>query len=216
MMRSLTKDLGWKLVSLAVAFILWMVMVGTRELTTSVPVPVQYRNVPPHLEISSDFVETVHLILRGPSATLSRISASPPPLIIDLAPVNQPGEKTFPISRAQFDLPSGVDLDRAIPAQIRMRLELRVEKEVPVEVRISHVPEGMRVAKIESTPAAMRIVGPESRVRAIERVETDPVDLRALGPDGEAVANVYPGHAQVTCKTSPAVRVRAVLEPVKD
>jgi YbbR domain-containing protein len=181
-----------------------------------VPVPVQYRNVPPHLEISSDFVETVHLILRGPSASLSRISANPPPLVIDLASVSQPGEKTFPVSRAQFDFPSGVGLDRAIPAQIRMRLERRVEKEVPVKVRISHVPEGMRVARIEATPAAVRIVGPESRVAAIERVETDPVDLRTLAPSGEVVSNVYTGHAQVTCLTSPAVRVRAELEPMKN
>jgi YbbR domain-containing protein len=213
MMRSLRQDLGWKAASLATAFILWMLLVGTRELTTSVSVPVQYRNVPPNLEISSEFVETVHLILRGPSASLSRISENPPPLVIDLMSVKGPGEKTFSVSRAQFDLPAGVALERAIPAQIRLRVEKRLVREVPVEVRISAAPPGMRVVRIESIPPVMEIAGPESRVSRIERVETDPVDLTTVGPDGIAMTNVYSGHAQVTCLTTPTVRVRAVLEP---
>jgi YbbR domain-containing protein len=215
MMRRWRRDLGWKAASLVAAFGLWVWLVGTRELTTSISAPVQYRNVPPNLEISSEFVETVHLVLRGPSASLSRIARNPPPLVIDLRPMKGPGERTFSVSRPHFDLPAGVALERAVPAQIRTQLEPRMVRDVPVEVRIGNIPAGMRVKHIESLPPVMTIAGPESRVSRIEKVETDPVDLAALGPDNEIVSNVYSGHAQVTCLTPPAVRVRAVLEPAR-
>lgn len=213
MTRFLTRNIAWKLTSLLVAFLIWLGLSGSRESTTSITAPVQYRNIPKSLQISSEMVERVHFVLRGPSLTLSRLSNQPFPLIIDLTAVRGPGESTFTISRENADLPESIMLERAIPSQIRLTLETRVARTVPVIVRYSNIPEGMHVASATSSPEKLTIIGPESRVRTIHEVMTDPIDLRMLNADGEARTTCYAGDPQVNFTASPQVKVKVTIAP---
>jgi hypothetical protein len=65
-----TQNIGWKLLSLAIALVVWGVVANEPELSTFATVSVEYRNLPDDLEISSDPVSTVKLELRGPSGEL--------------------------------------------------------------------------------------------------------------------------------------------------
>lgn len=213
MTRLFTRNFGWKLTSLAVATLIWLGLSGSRESTTSITAPVQYRNIPKTLQISSEMVERVHFVLRGPSLTLSRLSSQPFPLVIDLSSVRGPGESTFTISRENADLPETIMLERAIPSQIRLTLETRVARTVPVKVRYSNLPEGMRVATVAVTPDKLTIIGPESRVKTIDEVYSDPVDLRMLNAEGEARTTCYAGDPNVNFTASPQVRVKVTIAP---
>lgn len=213
MTRLLTRNFGWKLTSLAVAVMIWLGLSGSRESTTSITAPVQYRNIPKTLQISSEMVERVHFVLRGPSLTLSRLSSQPFPLVIDLSSVRGPGESTFTISRENADLPETIMLERAIPSQIRLTLETRVARTVPVKVRFSNMPEGMHASAVSVSPDKLQIIGPESRVRTIEEVLTDPVDLRMLNAEGEARTTCYAGDPNVNFTASPQVRVKVTIAP---
>lgn len=213
MTRLFTRNFGWKLTSLAVATLIWLGLSGSRESTTSITAPVQYRNIPKTLQISSEMVERVHFVLRGPSLTLSRLSSQPFPLVIDLSSVRGPGESTFTISRENADLPETIMLERAIPSQIRLTLETRVARTVPVKVRYSNLPEGMRVATIAVTPDKLTIIGPESRVKTIDEVYSDPIDLRMLNAEGEARTTCYAGDPNVNFTASPQVRVKVTIAP---
>lgn len=215
MIRALTRNLSWKLASLAVSFILWMVLSGARESTTSITAPVQYRNIPKNLEISSELVEQVHLILRGPSMKLTRLGRSELPLILDLSRARGPGETTFAVNRDNIDLPSGVTLERAIPGQIRLELESRVARNVPVRTRLTHLPEGMKILEQGVIPPGLTVIGPESRVSRIEYVDTDPVDLRALDARGQAKTTAFVGDPHVLFTSSPSVTVRVQLAPIE-
>ncbi len=210
------RNLGWKFASLAISFLLWFAINGANDLTESVSAPVQYRNIPQNLEIGSDLVEQVHLILRGPSLLLSRASTNPSPVVIDLAESKGPGEKTFAVTAANVRLPGGVMLEKALPGQIRLRLEGRSQKTVPVHVRLDHLPVGMEATVDEVTPSSLTIVGPENRVRSIEVVETDPVDVRAMAPGGHARTSAYAADPRVSFTTSPSVSVRISLVPVTE
>lgn len=213
MIRTLTRDIGLKLFSLAIAALLWVVLSGTRESTSSVSAPVQYRNIPKNLEISSEIVEQVHLLVRGPSLGLTRLSATEIPVVLDLSRVSGPGETTFTITRDNLSLPSGVVLERAIPGQVRLRLETRIARAIPVRVRYSYLPAGMEIAEEQLTPDHLQVIGPESRVSQIHFVETDPVDLRMLDASGQARTNAFSGDPQVVFSGSPSVLVRATLRP---
>ena len=214
-MRIVTRNFGWKLVSLCVAFATWLALSGSRESTTSITAPVQYRNVPKSLQVSSDMVENVHLVLRGPSLTLSRLSSMPFPLIIDLSGIHGPGESTFTISRENADLPESILLERAIPSQIRLTLETRVARSVPVRAGFSHIPEGMEVTSAVITPPQLTVIGPESRVSQVQEVLADAIDLRMLNADGEARTTCYAGDPQVNFAASPHVKVKVTLAPAK-
>jgi len=201
-LRGLTRNLGWKVLSVGIAFALWWTLSGARELTTSMTAPVQYRNIPKDLEISSEIVERVHLVVRGPAPLLTRLNGATTPVVLDLSEVDKPGTRTFTLGRANVNLPAGVELERTIPGQVQLKMEMRLHKEVPVEVRF----EG-EAAPAAASPAKLVIAGPKSRVEKIDRVRTDPVELGALqaGPVKVVAAT---GDGQVNITTSPVVTVR--------
>jgi YbbR domain-containing protein len=174
---------------------------------------VQYRNLPRNLEIGSDIAETVHLILRGPSLVLSRVASNPSPVIVDLRETRGPGEKTFSITANSMRLPGGVTLERAVPGQIRVRLEWHSTRSVLVRVRTEKVPEGSRAEILSVYPAQLVIAGPESRVRNIEQVETDPVDVRNLEPGGLSRTVAYTADPRVSFTKDPSVEVHIKIVP---
>ncbi len=207
------RNLAWKFAALAGSLLLWFAINGANDLTESVSVPVQYRNIPPDLDIGSDLVEQVHLILRGPSLLLSRASTNPSPVVIDLGEAKGAGERTFSITAANVRLPGGVTLMRAMPEQIRLRLEGRASKRVKVHVRFDHVPEGMQASVDEVNPAELLIAGPENRVESIREIETDKVDVRTLSPGGRAHTIAYLPDSRVRFSTAPTIAVRIGLTP---
>lgn len=213
MIRLVTRNAGLKLFSLGIAVLLWATLGGSRESTASIAAPVQYRNIPKSLEISSEVVEQVHLLLRGPSMNLSRLTGNEAPVVLDLSRVTGPGETTLTITRENLDLPAGVTLERSIPGQVRLRLETRISKAAPVRVRYAYLPAGMEIAEEEVKPAELQVIGPESRVNQIQFVETDPVDLRMLDANGEARTAAFAGDPQVVFTGSPQVVVRVTLRP---
>lgn len=207
MIRLITENLGLKLLSLSVAVLLWMAAVGDPEATTALAVPVQYRNTPPSLEISSQLIESAFVEVRGSGGRLSTANLANAVLVVDLGAERTPGERTVSIVSGNVKLPLGVSFLRSVPSQIRLRLEPRVTRDVPVVVRYAApTPQGSRISNQEVVPAAVRIVGPESRVNAIDRVQTDPIVLTGNAQQTFRV-HTYAGDPQVRLERSDLVIV---------
>src|ERR1039457_352420 len=68
-----TQNIGWKLLSLAAAVVLWISVASEPELATFISVRVEYKNLSPDIEIDSDVVETVLLEVRGPSGEMGSL-----------------------------------------------------------------------------------------------------------------------------------------------
>jgi YbbR domain-containing protein len=211
----LTTNLGWKFLSLALAVLLWYAIVGEPEVATSVSAPILFRNIPADLEISSEVPDRIHLEVRGPSGKLRAANLADMVVVLDLASVHRPGERTFTIQQWNVNLPRGVVLSRAVPSQIRARFESSVAREVPVRTRYSaQVPAGYRIAHQQVEPPTVRIVGPESRVTRVEAVQTDPIDLSDVVGESWLEVQLYVADSQVRLASSPIARVKVVLERV--
>ncbi|MCC7154809.1 MAG: hypothetical protein IT161_09570 [Bryobacterales bacterium] len=210
--RVWTRNWPWKLASLAIAILAWMTFSGARELSMSVSVPLQYRSLPPDLDISSDMVEQVHLSLRGSANRLSRINPASMPIVIDLRGISSAGEHTFTVNEENLRLPAGVTVERVIPSQIRVQLEVRKRATVPVQVRFTAPPAG----PVEVVPATLEIVGPESRVDRIRRVATDPIDTETLRSKGQVRTEAFSGDPQVRFEGSSEILVKMSENPSKD
>jgi hypothetical protein len=213
MIRALLDNIGWKLLALAIAIALWVGFVGSPELLTSVSAPVEYKNTPSELEMSSDAPERIYLEVQGPSARLRSYDASRTAVLIDLSGVHRPGEYTFTLDSNNIDLPAGLKLVRAVPGQVRLRFERRVSAEVPVRVRFSAPPpEGYRIARETVLPKRLQIIGPESRVRQIGYVETDPIDLSHVIGEAQFRVHTFIPDPQVRFVSTPEVDVQINLE----
>lgn len=191
MIRLLTRNIGLKGMALAVAVLLWLATVGEGDITSAVAVPVQYRNIPASLEISSELVESAYVEVRGAAGRMSGSSLANAVIIIDLSGETRAGERTHSILRDNVRLPPGIQFLRAVPSQIRLRLEPQVARELPVVARYaSRLPGELQIVKQEVSPIAVKLLGPESRVTPMDRVQTDPIELAPV--EGEQMFHVHP------------------------
>ena len=207
-----THNIGWKLLSLAAAVLLWISVATEPELATFVSAHVEYKNLSPAVEINSDVVETVSLEVRGPSEAL-RLPELPrrSAVILDMADI-EPGQRTFTINSSDVRLPRGVQLVRAIPAQIRIVFEPGATRSVPVEVRFADgLPEDLQVAEATAEPSALAITGPASRVTRVASVETDPLRLKPEVGTNFYAMEAYVNDARVRFQDSPQVTVKVTV-----
>jgi len=183
MKRQVFARLGWQLLAVAVAFVLWLIFTGTPEVVTSISAPIEYQNMPQDLETAAELPRRVSLEISGPAARVHEADLTNRKVVLNMEAVQRPGEWTFTIEKRHIDLPAGLHLVRAIPAQVRLTFERSVSASVPVRVRIAAPPpEGYHVSKQQAIPNTLRIVGPESRVRQVGSVDADPIDLsRTVG-----------------------------------
>jgi YbbR domain-containing protein len=206
------RNTGWKLLSLGLAMLVWIAIYREPEMTSVLPAPVQFKNIPKGLEISSDIVESVDLETHGPAGLLRNLSEKRVSVVLDFSSVHEAGERTFTIDFKNTNLPRGVDLVRVIPSQLRFTFEPLIIRNVPVEPQVSGMlPAGLHVVKLVSTPLELAVTGPESKVRRLSGVRTDPVDLNGIAEDKNVRVTAYLPNAQLRFNESPEVTVRVAV-----
>jgi YbbR domain-containing protein len=207
-----TYHIGWKLLSLAAAVLIWISVATEPELATFVAAHVEFKNLSPGVEIDSDVVDTVNLEVRGPSEAL-RLPELPrrAAVILDMADV-EPGQRTFTVDSGDVRLPRGVELVRAIPGQIRIIFEPGATRSVPVEVRFADgLPEDLQVIETTAEPSALAITGPASRVTRVASVQTDPLTLKPEAGTNTYRLEAYVSDARVRFQDAPQVTVKVTV-----
>jgi YbbR domain-containing protein len=211
-----TRNAGWKIFSLLVSLLLWFTYASDPEIGAFVSVPVEYRGMPEDLEIGSDLVGSVSIDLRGPSEKVADFNAVKSAVVLDFSMIHKPGEQTFQIDEHNVNLPSGMRLVRAIPAQIRLQFERRTQAEVAVQVRFSgSPPDGYQIARYAATPAEVTIVGPESHVKRVEYAVTDPIDLGSVVGENQFHVNAFVGDPHVRFANPARITVKVAMEKNK-
>lgn len=212
MIGFVTANLQWKALALLMAVALWYYVVGEPELVTSHSVPVYFKDLPRDMEIGSEVPDRVRLEVRGPKGKLTPANLADTAVVLDLASVQAPGERTFSVNDANISLPIGVALIRTIPSQLRLEFEKLLSKSVPVEIGAGQPPpEGYVVVSQSVKPTSLRVLGPEAHVQQVNAALTDPVDLGALVGAQEFRVHAYVPDPQVRFEGSPTVAVRIVV-----
>lgn len=210
MRRLFRENLGWKLLSLAIAAALWYAIVGEPNYAVSFPAPLEFSNVPAKLEISSEKPDTIDLELEGPAGQLDQPDLSGVVVVLDLRSVQKPCERTFTLSAADMRMPAGVKFVRAIPSQVRLTFEERTRREVPVRARFSEASAGYAIRAHSVQPPKLWVVGPESHVSQVEYAETDAIDLAGVAGEKSFRVGVFVFDSQVRIESVPEVTVKVV------
>jgi len=207
----------WKVLALAIAVLIWAVVASEPELSTFANARLEYKNLPDNLELSSEPVTQITLELRGPSGELRGLGdgGQHPAAILDMSNA-APGEGTFPIGAANVRLSRGVHIVRAIPSQVHLAFEQRLERSVPVKVRLVGEFHDHYRASATAEPAQLAILGPQSHVARVNWVPTDPLDVSGLTTTARFQVNAYAGDPFVRFRSTPTVTVTVTMTKEKD
>jgi YbbR domain-containing protein len=199
--KYILKNLPFKIVSLAIAFLLWWAVGRDQPLEVAMTVPLEFQNAPTNLEVNSNYPFEARVTLRGPERLMQELNPSEVHAVLNLQGA-QPGEQTYDLGRSQVQVPRNVSVVRVVPGQFHISFDRSVTRTVPVQPRvIGTLLSGYGITDVSADPATITIVGPERRVDSIQTAMTDPVD--ATGVVGKAT---FTTHAYVP---DPLVRVQA-------
>lgn len=173
------EDWSLKLLALAITLILWFAVTGQNKPLT-IRTTVQLNLIRPNnLDISNDPPKTVEVVLRGSRPNLQ--SLSPLDLVATVDVSDHPaGERVIRLTldRVSMQLPDGVKIESFQPNTIPIRLEPRIERQVPVEVKTEgKLADGYEVYGITPAQATVRVSGPTSRIEALEKAPTETISL---------------------------------------
>jgi YbbR domain-containing protein len=198
--KYILKNLPFKLVSLAIAVMLWWAVGRDQPIEIPMTVPLEFQHAPANLEINSDYPLQAQLTLRGPERLLQGMRPSEVHAILDLRGAN-PGERTFDLTADEIHVPRNVKVVQIVPSQFHISFDRSSARSVDVQPRvIGTLLSGYGITGVTTDPTTITVVGPERRVQAVQNAMTDPVD--ATGVVGKAT---FTTHAYVT---DPLVRVQ--------
>src|ERR1051325_11053607 len=172
------EDWSLKLLSLAIAIVLWLLVTGQNQPVTA-HVNVQLNFIrPPALEISNDPPRTVDVMLTGSRNKLDDLTSLDLVATVDISD-QRAGERVLRLAdKAQIALPQGVKVDGFQPSAIPVRLEEIVERQVPVEPKLEGKPDnGFEVYAVYPSKGSVTVRGPASRVNALQKVMTESIWL---------------------------------------
>lgn len=174
-----TYNLALKLLSLIIAFSVWFfVNFGERDAEETMRAPLELRNIPAHLIITSPRVDFIDLRISGPRALLGRVDRDRLAISLDLGGV-RPGAAVFRVDADMMNLPRGVKVVRITPAQLTMELERVGHKSVPVHLRLNgKIPNGLQVTDTKVAPDTVQVTGPASDVEDVQSATTEPLEVR--------------------------------------
>jgi YbbR domain-containing protein len=179
--RVFTHNIGLKLVSLAMAIMLFSLVRGSEDAQRSVFVDVLVLLPPPELGkmLVSEVPDKVKVTLRGSRSVLNSLREdNVPPVQLDL---RKPSESYYYFEPDEFDVPAGAEIIQLAPASIPLSWAKRVVQDVPVLARIDGEPSaGLTAQAVQVVPEAVRVRGPETEVDALRHVATEPVDVEGM------------------------------------
>jgi len=177
-MPGLFRHFGLKVISLALATLLWLLVAGQREAERSLRVPLEYRNVPDRIELLGEPASLVDVRLRGTSGALAQLRGTDLVAVIDLRGA-RPGRRLFHLLPGDVVVPTGVKVLQVSPPTLSLTFEATASRTVPVVPDIDDEPApGFEVTRVTSDPATVDVAGPASEVRGVTEATTEPVSVR--------------------------------------
>jgi YbbR domain-containing protein len=185
-----SESLALKLVSLLLALILWITILGLKREEIRLNVKLEPL-LPPGMLIINKIPEHIQFTFTGPRIVLKNLEKKLQPIRPDLRR-SRDTTLSFSISEDLLgDLGNGVRVASFYPPNVLIRLEELIERYVPVKPTfIGEVLNGKKVKEVRVTPAQVSVTGPRGLVQTLESVGTEVINLGEVESTMEKVVPV--------------------------
>jgi len=173
----LFRNISLKILSFFFAVSLWLFVNLKATSDSTLHIPVRWENLPSFLAITNEVNDSIRVRVAGPRRILSHLEPKRLPVTLDLSD-GKVGLSNYQINEKMINLPPGLTATVLPPDTIQFKFELTVTKGVEVRPRFRGKPAaGHVLASSEIVPTRVEIVGAQSGVQGISRVDTEPIDV---------------------------------------
>ncbi len=171
-------NIGLKVSAVLLSVFLWYFVASRGQSEITLEAPLEFRDIPAELGIISSNVKTVMLTLRGQERFMKTLNASNIRVFIDMSKARE-GEGIYHVDKAGVKLPFAISVSvtNVDPASIKVKLEERVTKSVPVRVSIIGTAEKGISVSASVEPKNVIITGLKSEVKQVRYLVTEDFDI---------------------------------------
>jgi YbbR domain-containing protein len=214
--RYVFHNLGLKLISLGLAVGLWLAVARDPVAEVAVEVAIEFHNIPPNLEISSENIPRAQIRLRGPERVIRRLQPSDVYAEIEVSGL-KPGERTFDLTTQQIHEPSDLEVVQVVPSQLHLMFDTRLTRQIPVQPRVvGTFASGYGIERVVVEPATITISGPKKHVEAVESAITDPMDVSGAISRVTFSRHPYVSDPLIQVASSDPVHVTVIMQKLSD
>lgn len=186
-----------KLTSLLLAVGLWFFVVSQGHSVIDVEIPIGFKNLPDHLEVLEG-QKMLNISIKGQERLLKKLRQGDVNAALDLSNVKK-GNIILPLTTDNITLPNSLSVIDISPQTVKLKLEEKITKRVPVKSIIVGAPSpGYVVSRIEVTPSLVEIKGIESVITKTYSVKTEPVDISGISENNTYNAYLDTGSIKVS------------------
>lgn len=122
--RLLLHNWWLKLLSLGLAYLLWLVVTQAPPVDIGMSVPLELRDLPPHLRVAGEIPPRVHVHLHGPENRLRVLVAEEIGVVVNLRGATA-GNHRFRLEAENVEVPPGIEVVHIIPEAVQLELVRR-------------------------------------------------------------------------------------------
>lgn len=172
-------NLSLKIISIAIAVIVWFIVATSEQQEVSFYVPVKFKNESEGLKAFTD-TNLISVLVKGPKISMKNFTFNDIKIEIDLTNF-QSGEYLYRIKPTDVMLPSGIHLIRVEPQDIRVMIDKLGTKTVKViPTFIGEVKDGYKISSVTIIPNFVTIFGTNKKIKVLESIETLPINISDL------------------------------------
>lgn len=177
----LTKNLGLKLGSLVVAFLLWFHIATEGDAyERTMEIPLQVTGVPEDMVISRELPATALVRFRGQGKRLLTLPWREVRVEVDASGIRVRDTRVLDVNSVRYDESSDLQAVEIVrPQTVTIEVDRLLERDIPVDIRSRIRPAAGHtlVGPIRASPGSTRVLGPSAEVRALTSISTDSLSL---------------------------------------
>lgn len=213
-MKSPFRNLGYKLLALGIALLLWGLSHGTVTVERGFDLPLEFVGVPADLVVTDQSSDAVNVRVRGSRSAIRSLSGADLSYRVDLAGAKVGTTEREVDPASQLELPRGVRIVSRSPSSLDIALEPFGSRTVQVRPDLEGEPaEGYEVKSWSVEPPQVRIAGARREVFRLSEVMTEAIDLSGATASLERSVRPAVGGRNVWLDGEREVTVRVEVVP---
>ena len=180
MKKTFFGNMGFKLLSVAIAVSLWFFVTYRGQSETTVEAPLEFKNIPQGLEILKQNVKKTAVSIRGHESVLNALKPTDIRVVVDMSN-GKFGEASYYFDTNDVKSNRNIKILRMDPTYVKVTLDQLETKQIPVKPYIVGQPaRGFEIKKITVNPPTVSAEGAASEMARLWTLRTEPLDVTGL------------------------------------